>query len=87
MPTAKSWGGYGSIDFDIGVPYYHHDTRTFIAPGGGIEYRIWHDLWARGDYQYQFWTDFGRGTIEPQGVTVGVSYALGHPHLRHRRFQ
>jgi opacity protein-like surface antigen len=80
-PFGKALGGFGSIDFDIGDPYYHHDTRTFYAPGGGIEYRVWDDVWARGEYERQFWTGFGSGTLEPQGFTLGVVYDFRHAHF------
>jgi len=36
----------------------HHDSDTFDDLGGGAEYRIRHDLWVRGDYEYELWTKF-----------------------------
>jgi opacity protein-like surface antigen len=79
-PYAKFLGGYGSIEFsDPRDPYYSHDTRTVLAPGGGVEYRVWGGLWVRGDYEYQFWPQMtARGALTPAGYTVGAVYDLSH---------
>jgi hypothetical protein len=73
--------GFGSMDFKTSDPYYTHDTRNFSAPGGGFQYRLYHHLWARADYEYQMWPDLfpnknnpQGGTMDPQGFTLGFSY-------------
>ena len=77
-PFAKFMIGMGSIDFPAlpnAPPTYRHDTRTVYAPGGGLEYRAYGNLWVRGDYEYQFWPKiFGAGTLNPNGYTFGVVY-------------
>jgi len=74
-PYGKFLIGYGSMDFTSGSPNYSHDTRTVYAPGGGVEYRVFQHIWVRGDYEYQFWTDFFHNhALNPQGFTAGVSY-------------
>jgi opacity protein-like surface antigen len=79
-PYGRFLGGLGSIDWK-GVPGYQHDTRTVWAPGGGVEYRAWQHVWVRGDYEYQFWTDFfNHHALNPNGVTIGVAYDFGHIH-------
>jgi len=79
-PYFKYLIAYGSIDFDVGSPTYTHDTRTLYAPGGGLEYRIFRQIWARADYEYQTWQPlFGGKTLNPQGFTVGVAYDFAHP--------
>ena len=83
-PYAKALAGFGSIDFNNGYPGIRngdHDTRTFYCPGAGAEFRIKNNLWIRGDYEYQFWTDFGRATLEPQGMTIGVTYDMRNFHF------
>ena len=76
-PYAKFLLGYGSIDFNIGAPTYKHDSRTVYAPGGGVNYRVYRNIWLRGNYEYQFWTDFfNHHALNPQGVTIGVAYDL-----------
>jgi len=71
---AKCGGGIGSTDFP-GSWHYNHDTRTVIAPGGGVELRASGHVWIRADYEYQFWPNFIRHhTMTPSGATVGVSY-------------
>ncbi len=74
--------GYGSIDFNVNDPYYSHDSRTIKVPGAGVELRAWRNVWVRGDYEYQFWTHFGIGTLEPHGFTLGAVYKFRHirPH-------
>lgn len=77
-PYAKFLMSYGSIDFNIGAPDYSHDTRTVYAPGGGIEYRVSRNVWLRGNYEYQFWTDFfNHNALNPQGFTIGAAYNFG----------
>jgi opacity protein-like surface antigen len=77
-PYAKFLVGYGSIDFDVNAPNYSHDTRTLYAPGAGLDYRLFRNVWVRGNYEYQFWPDFfNHHTLNPDGLTVGVSYDLG----------
>jgi len=83
-PYAKFLMGFGHIAFnDVTDPYYTHDSRTVLAPGGGAEYRITRNIWLRGDYEYQFWLDFFRHhAMTPEGVTVGVSYDFSRMHSR-----
>lgn len=77
-PYAKFLVGYGSIDFISTVPNYKHDTRIVLGPGGGVEYRALGNLWVRGNYDYQFWPSFfNYHALNPNGLTVGVSYDLG----------
>lgn len=77
-PYAKYLLGYGSIDFPSENPYYTHDTRTVLAPGGGVDVRAWRRLSVRVDYEYQFWHAlFGPHDLTPNGGTVGVVYDFG----------
>ena len=81
QPYAKFMLGYGSIDFEgfKDQPNYKHDSRTIYQEGGGIEYRVFKSLWARGDYSYQEWPHlFGKHTLSPQGFTVGATYEFRH---------
>jgi len=84
-PYGKFLLGLGSIDFTNPRPhdYYTHDTRTVYAPSGGAEYRMWRNVWVRGEYEYQFWPDFiNHHTFNPKGLSIGVTYDLGHMHSR-----
>lgn len=72
----------GSMDFTSPSPKYSHDTFLLFAPGGGLQYRIYHQLWARGDYEYQDWGKLLGNTLTPSGFTVGVQYDFGHPYQR-----
>ena len=75
-PYGKFLVDLGSIDFTIaGYPNYTHDTRTVLVPGGGVNYRVFQNVWARADYEYQFWPDLGHGnSLNPRGWTFGVGY-------------
>lgn len=80
-PYTKFLLGIGSIDFGHITPTYSHDTRTVYTPGGGLEYRVWRHVWVRGDYEYQFWTDFfHHHAMNPNGFTVGASYDFRRIH-------
>lgn len=79
-PYGKFLAGVGSIDFP-GTPGYTHDTFLVTTLGGGAEYRIWRNVWVRGDYEYQFWHHFfGDHSLNPEGVTIGASYDFRHIH-------
>ena len=77
----------GSVDHYLYVvppPAGPHDQShaklTVLTPGLGFEYRIFGPLWARVDYEYQDWGTLLGKTLNPQGFTVGVSYAFEHAH-------
>jgi opacity protein-like surface antigen len=84
QPDAKFLIGLGSIDWNNHYnPYYTHDTRAVLSPGGGAEYRVWRNVWVRGDYEYQFWMHFYHDhAMNPEGFTAGVTYDLGHIHVQ-----
>jgi opacity protein-like surface antigen len=78
-PYVKFLVGLGNVSFSEvsvpGRPGYTHDSRVFYAPGGGIDVRAHKRIWIRGDYEYQFWTDFfNHHTLTPHGFTIGVFY-------------
>jgi hypothetical protein len=76
-PYAKAITGLGSVDFPSRNPLYTHDTYILFAVGGGAEYKVWRTLYARGDYEYQFWYQFqSRHYLNPNGFTVGATYYL-----------
>lgn len=76
-PYAKFLGGVGEIYFPSHNPFYTQDSFTTYGAGGGGEYKIWKTLFVRADYEYQFYKDFlGKGTLNPNGVTVGATYYL-----------
>lgn len=82
QPYGKYLVGIGSIDFPPfpGNPNYTHDTRTVSAPGAGLDYRLWHKVSLRADYEYQFWhAIFGLNDLNPNGVTIGAVYDFGTP--------
>lgn len=82
-PFVRAGGGLGLIEFPSRDPQYTRDTYSVWAPSGGIEYPITHRLFARAEYEYQFWKDFrGPHDLTPQGGTIGVTYYLSGRRLR-----
>jgi len=75
QPYGKGLIAIGSIDFRLHLhSNYTHDTRNVYISGGGFNYRIYHHLWLRADYEYQMWPNFLARTLDPQGFTLGASY-------------
>ena len=81
-PFGKFLIGFGGISFGQnlnppGFKPYTHDTRTVYAPGGGFEYRVHGNLWARAEYEYERWPALsGRNEFSPQGFTIGAMYDI-----------
>jgi hypothetical protein len=76
-PYVRFMVGLGNISFSPLPPGsgYTHDSRVFYAPAGGIDVRLHKRLWVRGDYEYQFWTDFfNHNALTPNGFTIGAFY-------------
>jgi opacity protein-like surface antigen len=79
-PYGKFVASLGSVDFISPSPTYSHDTRTVLAGGGGLEYRIYKSIWARGDYEYQNWGQLlGKNILTPEGITAGITYDFSRP--------
>lgn len=82
-PFARIGGGIGEIEFPSRNPLYTRDSYSVYAPSGGIEYPITRKVYARGEYEYQFWKQYhGPRDLNPQGVTVGVTYYPSGMHVR-----
>jgi opacity protein-like surface antigen len=93
-PYGKFLMGFGNTDWETpnsetGKERRFNQTRTVTSIGGGVEFRAFRNVWARADYEYQFWPDFffngaGKpdGKLNPQGFTVGAMYHFSHPHFR-----
>lgn len=71
----KGMVGYASLHFPPFFGSYTHDTRTVEGAGGGAEYRVWDGVWARGDYEYQWWPSLVYGRrLHPRGFTFSMAY-------------
>jgi len=76
-PYVKGLVGLAKIQFPSRNPLYTEDDFTMYAVGGGAEYKVWKTLFARVDYEYQFWPNvFGPRTLDPNGYTFGATYYL-----------
>jgi opacity protein-like surface antigen len=69
----------GSFDYAIGQ-HNAHSSMTVIAPGLGLEGRVYRHVWVRADYEYQHWSQLGGFTPNPQGFTLGALYNFRNFH-------
>lgn len=72
----KGMAGYAFMRFPPFFGSYSQDTRAIGAAGGGGEYRVWNGVWARGDYEYQWWPSLVYGPLHPRGFTFSLGYDL-----------
>lgn len=72
-PYVKVLGGFTNMNFggDIGTGRF-----TTIAFGAGADIRLDRRWSVRGDYEYQWWPDFLGDHLDPNGVSVGMSYRI-----------
>jgi hypothetical protein len=71
IPYAKGLVGRGVFD------YPNHGASpayNMFALGAGLDVSLTHTLHLRGDYEFQKWSSFQNGTIQPQLVTLAVAY-------------
>ena len=73
-PYVKTLVGLSHFEF----PYDMARGRYFvIAPGAGVDLMLGNDLKIRLiDVEYQQWPQFTFGTINPYGLSFGVSYRV-----------
>jgi opacity protein-like surface antigen len=86
-PYGKFLINYAQMDYVnvwVRPVTYPQPSWVTYSPGGGVEYRVWGNLWVREDYEYQFWRiNIKPGDnhyLNPNGFTIGASYDFG----RHR---
>ena len=66
-PYGKVLVGIGSANFLTG--------RCFaLTYGGGVDYRLFCRVTARGDFEFQQW--YVTPTLHPYGASVGISYRI-----------
>lgn len=75
----------GSARISLPSPAPGSGTYLAYAPGGSVDYRLSKRLFARVDYEYQIWPNFkgsatggGHGGLTPNGLSLGLSYAILH---------
>jgi hypothetical protein len=76
-PYGKWDFGIGSIDFPANplFPNYKHDTYFIQAISGGMDFKVYKHIYARGEYQYQWWHHtWGPTDLDPNGASFGVLY-------------
>jgi Outer membrane protein beta-barrel domain len=86
-PYGKFLMGYGNTDYKSIDGSRYNQSRTVTTAGGGVETQALHHFWVRADYEYQWWPDFFKGThpagkLNPEGITLGVSYHFNQPPVR-----
>jgi hypothetical protein len=78
-PYGKGIASFGIINFGPPNSSYNYDSRTVLSAGVGFEYRVYRNVWARADYEYQDWPQLFGHILDPQGFTVGASYHFSRP--------
>ena len=82
-PFVRAAAGLGTIEFPSRNPLYTRDSYSVFAPAAGFEVPIVHPFYLRAEYEYQYWKDFhGPRDLNPNGVTLGVTYYLRGMHTR-----
>jgi len=73
-PYVKTLVGLSHFNY----PYGDAKGQYFVlAPGGGVDLMLGESLKIRLiDLEYQYWPQFTYGTINPYGVSFGVSYRI-----------
>lgn len=83
-PMASAKVGYGTIDFLLYNNYaYTHDSRVIYSFSGGGQYRLWENVWAHADYEYQYWPQLFSTNLHPRGLTFGLAYDFRLPQRRY----
>jgi opacity protein-like surface antigen len=83
-PYAKFEMGWGREDFPnrnpLGSKPYQHDVVIYMAPGAGLEYRVYRHIWVRADYEYQRWGPIPPAitSLTPNGFTFGAMFDFRH---------
>jgi hypothetical protein len=74
QPYVKVLGGLGRMTFPF---HYASGTYFVIAPGAGLDYHLGGRWTARViDVEYQHWTGFTYGSMQPYGISSGLRFRL-----------
>jgi opacity protein-like surface antigen len=73
-PYGKVLIGFSKMNFQNS---YAYGRFTDIAYGGGVDMKL-NDRWTLRpvDFEYQQWPNWINGTLNPYGVSVGISYKI-----------
>jgi opacity protein-like surface antigen len=69
---------------DFNYPYSEANLAyNLFAGGAGADFKVGQYLRVRAEYEYQKWSSFPNGGLNPQIVTIGVAYHFaGKPGYR-----
>jgi len=74
VPYVKGMIGRGIFNYPFGQANFAY-TMYAAAAGADLKVRPW--LNVRGEYEFQKWSGFTNGSIDPKLVTIGVAYHFG----------
>lgn len=73
----------GEAHIDLGSGNAGSGNYFAYAPGAAVDFPVTNRVFARVDYEYQRWPSFqgsstgsGHGGLTPNGLSVGLSYAI-----------
>jgi opacity protein-like surface antigen len=73
-PYGKFLAGVGKITLPFG---YAHGAFLAYAPGAGLDISLSDRVSIRAvDFEYQHWPQFTYGTLNPYGISAGISIRL-----------
>jgi hypothetical protein len=76
VPYGKFLVGRGRFDFPYGYAYGHYFV---MAPGAGVDFQLNRRIKIRLiQAEYQIWPKFTFGSLQPYGISSGISFTLYH---------
>jgi Outer membrane protein beta-barrel domain len=74
VPYGKVLYGRGVFNFAVNGTTYANLAYNLIAGGAGVDYKLRHYVYIRGDFEYQNWFSFPQTSLKPTLITVGAAY-------------
>lgn len=71
VPYVKGMIGRGKFNYPYGEANLAYNL---FALGGGADVKFGEHIRLRGEYEFQKWSSFPNGGLDPQLVTIGIAY-------------
>lgn len=74
VPYGKVLYGRGVFNFASSGVTYANLAYNLMAAGVGVDYKLHHHVYLRGDFEYQNWFGFPQSNLQPTLITIGAAY-------------
>jgi opacity protein-like surface antigen len=75
VPYAKAMYGRGVFNFPPLADGFRANLAYNLMAGGiGVDYKATPHIYARADWEYQYWFGFSNSSLSPNILTVGAAY-------------